>query len=109
MMPKSLFGPKVDSKGQGGLAVVMKVKPRMRKDPSVLFGPRDEGYGEDEEVSGETMSNEQAMKEAAREVISCMSSMKPSPERLSAALEAHTRAVCAMMEDEEGDSEEGIE
>jgi hypothetical protein len=106
MMPKMLGGPKEDSEDKGGLAVVMKFKPKARKMPSMLGGPRDEGYDEESEVSGETMSNEQAMKEAAREAISCMSSMKPSPERLSAALEAHARAVFAMMEEEEGGESE---
>lgn len=108
MLPKMLGGPKEEGGGKGGgLAVVMKFKPR--RPVSMLGGPREEDSTEEDDVSGETMSSEQAMKEAAREVISCMSSMKPSPERLSAALEAHTRAVYAMLEDEEGDSEEGNE
>lgn len=96
MMPDRIGGREDDEGKPAVLVAVGKLrKPGM---PSKIGGT-----GEDEEESegGEGIDAKQVMKDAAREVISCI--RRQDVEGLSRALEAHHRACDEMYESEKGE------
>lgn len=104
MLPSKL-GAKDEEDGGGKPAVMIavgKVKPKMP--------PRLGEYPSDEEDSSEEeLDPKQAMKDATAEIISCLGGSQQALKRLNAALEAHHRACDALIEKEEGTSNEDDE
>lgn len=102
-MPQRIGGPD-DEEGKPGLVIKLGLKkPKM---PSRIGGP-DEG---EEEGPSESISHEEALIDAARELISEMQKMKPSEKRVADALKAAFYACDAEPHDEgEHTEEEGNE
>jgi len=95
-MPKRIGGP---PEGKPGLSITV-ISAKKPKIPTRIGGPREEEPAdESEDMGGEPISNEQAMEDAAQELITALGAMKPDPRRVADALRA---AVYACNDDEEG-------